>query len=277
MQFSVTTLQTRTTAACAILAATICAGCGGNSNVSAAGSVPELSRGLIHEWKFDGNASDSVGNLSATLIGPVSYTVSPVGQGIVFNGTTTGVCLPATGDTQFQESYSVGAWALLYNYTTTSIWSTIVFDGDDRPGLDPWFIQVDPNGNLAFQTCGASYSYGLTGAGVFPLHTWVLVTGTYDKQKGIEALYVNGSLSAEALGLYDLTPVVALDPSANPGFGIGTNNYFQTSVYDMGWDGVISDVRIYNRALSANEVSALYAQGSSNLNPGRMRASTKGS
>lgn len=107
---------------------------------------------MIHQWKFAGNANDSVGGLSSTPIGPVTYTTTPIGQGIVFNGSTTGISLPATGDTQFQGSFSVSVWASLKTYTGT-LWSAIIFDGDDRNGLDPYAIQVDPNGALVFLCC----------------------------------------------------------------------------------------------------------------------------
>ena len=232
-------------------------GCGGGVPSS---SSSTLTTGLIHWWKFDGNANDSAGSLSTTPIGPVSYLSSP-GQGILFNGTTTGINLPAAPEMQFQASYSISAWAKLNTYVDPSeLWSTIIFCGDDRVGLDPFYIQVDPNGNLQFQTASATRSLGINATAQFPLNKWVFVTGTYNKTAGAESLYVNGKLDSEGLQAPDLTPVVPLDPTQNPGIGIGTNNNFPNDFYNMGWNGVISDLRVYNRALSGAEVQALYNQ-----------------
>lgn len=233
-------------------------GCGGGGSSSRQNS---LTSGLIHWWKFDGNANDSVGNLSTTPIGPVSYITAAGGQGILFNGSTTGISLPAAPDMQFQASYSISAWAKLNAYVDPSeLWSTIIFCGDDRNGLDPFFIQVDPNGTLQFETCSATAALGINATSQFPLNKWVFVTGTYNKTAGIESLYVNGKLDAEDLQVPNLTPVVPLDPTQNPGIGIGTNNNFPNDFYNMGWNGAISDLRVYNRAISAGEVQAIYSQ-----------------
>jgi len=244
-----------------LLAVGICSallGCGGGGTSS---NQNTLQTGLIHWWKFNGNANDSVGNLSTTPIGPVSYVNTVGGQGIIFNGTTTGINLPPAPDMQFQASYSISAWAKLNAYVNPSeLWSTIIFCGDDRNGLDPFFIQVDPNGTLQFSTCGVTQGLGINATAQFPLNKWVFVTGTYNKSAGIEILYVNGKVDVEAAQVPNLTPVVPLDPTQNPGIGIGTNNNFPNDFYNMGWDGTISDLRVYNRPLSAAEVQALYNQ-----------------
>ena len=247
----------RTQSKLALLAALSVAllGCGGGGSSTPSNA---LTKGLIHWWKFAGDASDLAGNLSTTPIGPVSYNAAP-GQGIVFNGTTTGINLPAAGDMMFQGSYSISAWAKLTAYVDPSeLWSTIIFCGDDRNGLDPFYLQVDPNGTLQFATSSATRGLGINATAQFPLNKWVFVTGTYNAAAGVESLYVNGKLDIEALQVPGLTPVVPLDPTQNPGIGIGTNNNFPNDFYNMGWNGSISDLRIYNRPLSAGEVQALY-------------------
>ena len=244
-----------------VVSALICVGCGGSGGGSQ--SVSSLSSGLIHWWKFNGDASDSVGSLSTTPIGPVTYASSPTGQGIVFNGVTTGISLPPVSDMQFQGSFTVSAWASLYTIPTDSqLGSCIIFDGDDRPGLDPYALQVDSRGHMTFLITGNTDQYDYSQLTVaMPLNTMVLVTGTYDRPSGTQRLYFNGGLVGEVLHNSNLTPVVPLDPSANPGIGIGTSNAFGVSGTNEGWNGEISDLRVYNRALTGTEVSALYALG----------------
>lgn len=238
-------------------------GCGGGGGSS---TTDNLGIGLIHWWKFDGNANDSVGTLNATPIGPTSYASSPVGHGIVFNGSTTGISLPPAADMQFQSSFSISSWASLASYPTNSqIWATIIFDGDDRPGLDPYDIQVAPDGTLQFLTTSAAEAVSVNGATQFPLNVFVFVAATYDKAAGLQSLYVNGKLVNQNKNVFDLTPVVPLDAGSLPGIGIGTNNSFPASGYNMGWNGTISDLRVYNRALSDNEVLTLYNRGLSGI------------
>jgi|GEM_PF-1630110 len=240
-----------------LLLATSGCGGGGSNNQSVA-----VSTGLIHWWKFNGDATDSIGTLNAAPIGPVSYAASPTGQGIVFNGSTTGISLPVTTDMQFQNSFSISAWAKLNAYVDPSeIWSTIIFCGDDRGGLDPFFLQVDSNGTLQFESCSATRALGINATMQFPLNQWVHITGTYNRSTGTECLYINGKIDSANYQVPDLTPVVPLDPTQNPGIGIGTNNNFPNDFYNMGWNGEISDLRIYNRALNSAEVKAIYNLG----------------
>ncbi len=238
------------------------AGCGGSGS-SSSGSV-SLSNGLIHEWKFDGDATDSVGSLNGTTVGAVTYAKGILGQGIVLDGSTMAVNLPEAPDMQFQGSFSLSAWASIFAYPSPSQGaSQIIFSGDDRGGLDPYYISISPYGTLQFEVCGAAVpNEGLQAfGGLLPLNTFALVTATYDQSAGTMRLYENGKLISELLGHSNLTPVVALDPTANPGIGIGMNNDFPVSGTRYGWNGEIDDVRVYNRALSAGEVQALYNQG----------------
>ncbi len=238
-------------------------GCGGSSGNSG-GSIA-LSNGLTHEWKFNGNANDSIGTLNATTVGAVTYAPGIVGQGIVLDGNTMGVNIPLEPDMQFQSSFSLSAWASIAAYPSVQKGaSQIIFDGDDRPGLDPYYVSISPYGTLQFEICGAAVpNEGLQvfGGDMVPLNTFVLVSATYDQPSGMMRLYENGQLIGELLADSKLTPVVPLDPTANPGIGIGTNNDFPVSSYNYGWDGEINDVRVYNRALSPAEVQALYTQG----------------
>ncbi len=219
-----------------------------------------VTGGLIHWWKFDGNGSDSIGDLNVTPIGPVSYEPAVMGDGIVFNGSSTGICLPPTLDLQFQWSFSMSVWANLRSYPSSGqMWSSIIFNGDDRPGLDPYALQVGPDKKLVFLVTGAHGEGTITTP--MPLNKFVLITATYDKPTGVQSLYINGKLIGQNSGKTELTPVVALVEGQNAGIGIGTNNYFQKSRYHFGWNGVIDDLRIYNRAISPADVQTLYKMG----------------
>jgi len=246
----------------AFFTALLIAGCGGGGGGSISTADP-LTKGLIHEWKFDGDANDSIGTLNGTTVGAVTYASAQIGQGIVLDGNTMGVTLPAVADMQFQASFTVSAWAKLNSYPSGGRqWDTIAFDGDDRGGNDPWYLSVNPGGLLEFQIDGAAFPAS-PGAldHAFPLNQMTLVTATYDLPSGTMTLYLNGAQVEQLTGNKTLTPVVPLDSGSQPGTGIGNVNAFPSSAFNFAWDGTIDDVRIYSRALSASEVLKLYNRG----------------
>lgn len=235
---------------------------GASLSVCAVGATSKqgsLTVGLVHWWKFNGNGADSVGDTNIVPIGPVNYTDAVMGEGIEFNGSNTGISLPASKEMAFEGSFTISTWALLKSKTSGKLWQSIIFNGDDRPGLDPYALQVGPNGKLVFLTTGATHDASVEAP--FPLNKFVLVTAVYDKYAGTQSLYLDGKLVGQNTNQKDLTPVVALVDNAHAGIGIGTNNEFQKSCYNFGWNGIINDLRIYNRAISGAEVSGLYKLG----------------
>ena len=235
-------------------------GCGGGG--SSSGPDP-LTVGLIHEWKLDGDAKDSVGTLNGTVKGPVVFAPAVLGSGMVGNGQSTGIALPVAADMQFQNSFTLSAWVKTPGAAPAGhLWEAIFFEGDDRPGVDPYYLMVDPGGQVSFQSCSATESaYVYT---TMPTNRFVLVTGTYDKAGGFLRLYLDGRLEVQKSTTH-ATPVLPLDATALPGIGLGCNNDFPNSGYDFSWNGAIDDMRVYNRSLSASEVQALYNQGSAAL------------
>jgi len=233
----------------------------GGSQIASTSRKSTLMMGLIHRWQFDGTANDSMGSLNATTEGPVLYTEVGNGQGIVFNGKTTGISLPPTKDMQFQESFSISAWAKLDARPSSSqMWSSIIFNGDDRGGWDQYALEADPKGNITFLVTGKN-GEGKTLEAPMALHTFVLLTGVYDKANGTQNLYEDGKLVNQFVGVPNLTPLCGLVDHQNAGIGIGTNNGFPNSSFHFGWKGVISDLRIYNRALTPSEVVELFHLG----------------
>ncbi len=79
--------------------------------------------------------------------------------------------------------------------------------------------------------------------------TWYLATGTYDNASGMMRLYLDGvevASTAHAVGgALDTNPAVSVALGAN-----GTAERF--------FNGILDDVRIYNRALGANEIQDYY-------------------
>jgi len=244
----------------ALGASIVLTGCGGGGgNGGGIGGFDPLKIGLIHEWKLDGDAKDSVGTLDGTVHGPVVFANTPTGARFVGDGQSTGITIPPIADMQFQNSFTISAWASTPTAAPFGhLWEAIFFEGDDRSGLDPYYLMVDASGQLSFQVCSASESAYLYAT--MPVNKLSLITGTYDKTAGLLRLYINGSMVAQK-STTKATPVVPLDAGYLPGIGLGGNNAFPNSGFNFSWNGAIDDMRVYNRALSASEVQSLYKQG----------------
>ena len=131
-----------------------------------------------------------------------------------------------------------------------------IIDKDGAGANKNYSLVIDNNvhcGGLAwrvgFDTSGAA-SEGACYVTTINTGTWYLVTGTWDGTT--LALYVNGA------------PVATNVPGAVPATGSGNplnlGNEFGQSVF---FNGTLDDARVYNVALSAAQVAALYNSASS--------------
>lgn len=89
-----------------------------------------------------------------------------------------------------------------------------------------------------------------SGATDISLNTWYHVAATYDGS--VISLYVNGVLDASTAASGNLTNNTDL-------FIIGRDYLADLGINDRCWDGHIDDLRLYDRALSSQEVQSLYS------------------
>jgi len=98
--------------------------------------------------------------------------------------------------------------------------------------------------NIAAFLGGTSVS-----GGSVPTNVWTHVAGTYDRQ--FIRIYVNGIEVGNV-------PGTAAIPASTQKLGIGKEDPFT----DRDFDGLMDEVAIYNRALSAAEIQAIFNAGS---------------
>ena len=83
----------------------------------------------------------------------------------------------------------------------------------------------------------------------FGLNSWHMLAVTY-QQNGVTNGYIDGKL------VYGPYGVGTLDPGSNSGFQIAGPDTVGNGV-----NGLLANIQIYNAALSANEIQALYQEG----------------
>ncbi|HEX9868122.1 MAG TPA: LamG domain-containing protein, partial [Candidatus Tectomicrobia bacterium] len=222
-----------------------------------------LERGLVGFWSFDGKDMSGVhaydksgnGNRGELTGGPVRSS-GKLGQALSFDGSNDYVDM------------GVGARALLDNLPQITVSAWIKASGaiSDRAVVDAATCTGAQGGGI-FQLFVGYPSAGTAGFEIYPDdqvsqvagestvqvtdNQWHLLTGVYS---GLQvAIYVDGRKeNAATIGAVLLEP----DTTASVEVGGHCNG---TAGHEF--PGTIDDVRIYNRALSADEIKRLYKIG----------------
>ncbi|MGA2240571.1 MAG: DUF4019 domain-containing protein [Verrucomicrobiota bacterium] len=217
--------------------------------VSSAPDVILTTNGLISWWPAEGNAGDIVGTNDGTLCGGAGFTNGIIGQAFDFRGKAQKVIIPDNESLKLTNSLTIEGWIYVRGP------GFILFRGDNRPGLDPYALQVNPGGSLAF----AIYSEANEAATVYgriPLKQWIHAAATLNGSSGNMRLYVNGILVAEKSTI--IRPLRDLDPQAGPGLAIG--GHAGSDDYSP-FDGMVDELSLYSRALGEDEIRTIANAG----------------
>ncbi|RLI83846.1 hypothetical protein DRP04_00005, partial [Archaeoglobales archaeon] len=189
--------------------------------------------GLVAYWRFD-EGSGSIAHDTHHLVYPDNTEGAVAGKAMSFDGSNDYVKVPDSPSFDFSSGVTVSAWV---KTERTGISQNIV----TRVGEIT--LRMDVYGNAIFSiNDGTGWKEANSGEKLTD-GKWHFVTGTYDNLE--VKIYVDGELKTT----YSYTTTI--QDTVNPiliGSGSG-------SAYT---EAVIDDVRIYNRALSPEEIKALY-------------------
>jgi hypothetical protein len=206
-------------------------------------------------WPFDEGSGASTldvsGNGSLAEINGATWTTGRFGHALSFNGSSNTVDInrPVV---QTSTSFTVAAWVLL---SDLSHWHTAVSqDGNIISGFYLQFTApgVSPSGQFAFSLLNSDSTTGTAiraTSNFNPVaNVWYHLVGVYNARIAQSNLYVNGILRS--------TQTVPATWNADGETVIGRAKWGKAADF---WSGKIDDVRLYNRALSAVDVTNLYA------------------
>ena len=205
--------------------------------------------GLIGWWRGEGNGNDSAGTNNAYSMPNVYFTNGIVGQAFAVEtpGPYAGVRIADQPYYALTNSLSIEGWI-----RPRAAGYCIFYRGDNRPGLDPYSMSMGLNNILSFGITDASGNSAGVSA---PLsyNQWWYVVGTLDGASGKLSLYTNGTLAAQITTT--VRPLGNLNAQGSPGIGIGNVN---DGLNNFPFNGDIDEISLYNRALSASEIQAIY-------------------
>jgi hypothetical protein len=213
------------------------------------------TNGLVGWWPFNGNANDESGNENNGTAANVEFTSDRFG-----NSNASARFPDGNTNSNIQlgsHHYSTFSYSIWYkiNIPTTHGFGVLASNYLDGNGFE---IQIGGGNKLTFiLSNGASWGSFMDTSAI-ELNKWHHIIVTFNGQFG--KMYKNGNLVLNGLNTGTMTEVDSLfEPNFQPGnqqltFGDRTNG----NVFEFNFEGFLDDIAIYNRALSQQEITALY-------------------
>ncbi len=212
------------------------------------------SEGLVGWWPLDGDPGDRSGNGNGgTPINNPAWTTGKINQAISLNGSNNNLGnylnIPSVSNLNITNSVTLAAWvnrntsgADLQGVITKSSPATRAYSLTTQYNTPTYQVQLAINGTFCPYIAPTNYNQ------------WHYVAGVYDGTN--ENVYYDGVLvqTCPKTGSINVTSDPLYIGLYN--YAIGTEGSSWYGYRPFG--GLIDDARVYNRALSAAEIQAIY-------------------
>ncbi|MFD0468328.1 LamG-like jellyroll fold domain-containing protein [Nonomuraea thailandensis] len=210
-----------------------------SAEVSATVTTPPANPGLVAAYGMNENAgstlTDSAGANTGTLTNTTWTATGKYGPALSFNGTSSWVTVNDAPNLRLTTGMTLEAWV---NPTTVNSWRTVIMK--QYTGDLAYVLSAGSDSNRPHTVIHTTGEVGTGGTASLPLNTWTHLAATYDGTT--LRLYVNGALTSERAAGGPIR-------TDNGVLRIGGN-----SLWGEHFNGLIDEVRIYNRALSTTEI-----------------------
>ena len=219
------------------------------SNTYASTGAVDLTRGLLGRWTFDEGKGAIAGDVSGRdnhgkIMGGAKWAKGKIGGALEFDGSDDFVSIPNEGAFDITDGVTVSAWIRVESFTKP--WQAFVTKGDRA-----WRL------HRANETKGVGFACSdlsrqevgdLLGKADIADSQWHHVAGVLDGDKAL--IFVDGVKDTSAAS----SPKISVNDYP---VLIGANAQRAGRLFH----GLIDDVRIYDRALSADELRVLANEG----------------
>lgn len=240
------------TTICPGTSTTLTASTSGSTACSSSGLPTSLQTGLVGYWPFCGNANDASGNGNNGTVNGATLTTDRFGNSgsaYSFNGSSNYIDV-GNNNSLNSNIVTISAWYIAVDYGS----SAQVFQGNlvSKREQSGWggayqLALISNPSNLVWATYTIAGQNGNVYSTLQPLGQWIHVVYVHDLNSA--RIYINGVLSGTTLVSGGLTsnnlPVWF---GARPNAG-GLSHFF---------NGILDDIAIWNRALTASEIQQLY-------------------
>jgi hypothetical protein len=167
-----------------------------------------------------------------------------------FAGKRSGVQFGDLPQLRITESITVSLWINPRSYVNEGPGAQILFRGDDRIGVDPYFLAIHGDGTLNFAVQQEDQKIRHVAADLAK-NRWSQIVAHWEAETGYLKMWLDGEL----VGLAKTTvrPFSSLDGRYAPGFSIG-NVQNENGPHNQPFNGMIADLRIYRGAWSPDDL-----------------------
>ncbi len=224
--------------------------------------VAGINDGLVVHYEFEGNANDSSGNgNNGTEYGGVEYVDGIMGKAGSFDGVGSYI-RKNNFSINIKNDFTISTWI---NTNENPEWYNPIFSihsgeegfanyGDKHISL--WLSE--PLRVIGYQTPKNEDNGNYSQAEISNINTWYHII--YTEVDGIQKIYING-IDTTSNKKRDTESGLIISNGfleiGAPNFW-GNNGGWSENGRGKKWNGLIDDLRIYDRALSEDEIKELY-------------------
>ena len=230
---------------------------GATAKINVSPKTGSLQDGLVGYWSFDGPDVAGVtaydrsgqGNTGTLTSGP-TRAIGRIGQALSFDGSDDLVSVSDSNSLDLTTDLTIGAWVRSKNLPATNVDRVVAKEDVGSVGTNSYGFGVLTSGKLRFTIFGVE-DIDDTGSRTVSTNQWfhILVAHTGTSYK----FYIDGVLNSDLTNTNNPTANALTLLIGRRGSDIGGHFEF--------FDGLIDDVRIYNRVLSPDEIKRLYKIG----------------
>jgi hypothetical protein len=212
------------------------------------------------DWPFDGNAVDMSGNGNHGVVNGAILArdrFDRPNMAYRFNGTTSEIDVPdaASIDATNNNSFSFCFWEKTYAGNTSraiiakhvgGTWNGYSFIANNQS--DPGYCTGADH--MYFYTAAGAQEDACSNSGILADTLWRFIVGVYNSTPTTAVLYINAIAQTD---VGQRNPYGNLSNPANLNFG-----YEAASSSTSHYNGVLDGARMYNRALTQQEIDNLY-------------------
>lgn len=216
-------------------------------------------------WEFDdqsgGNTAESVTSTACTISGHKMLDKAGIfGKALQFDGYTSAVTLPKDKAPSIKSTVAFDAWIAIGAYPWN--WAPVVHQSQWKS--KGYYFGIDQAGRLGLKVAIDGNWTELKCKKQMPLYKWTHAAAQYDGGDGKMSLYIDGEkIASKEVSKGSIT-------AADTDLMIGLNNAKiqpTDAVRDhatlpswYGFDGLIDEVRIFDKALDDETIAGFYSE-----------------